>query len=130
MTLLPLRRILLVEDDPDIQEVAVMALREFGEFTVEVCSSGVQALEAAPGFGPDIILLDVMMPGMDGPTTLRQLRGQPGMAHVPVIFLTARSQPREVAEYKELGAIEVITKPFDPIELPAQVTAAWTRHHG
>ena len=125
-----LTRILYVEDEPDIQTVARLALETLGGFTVEICSSGSEALSRAPGFQPQLILLDVMMPGMDGPTTLKMLRGLPQFAGTPVIFMTAKVQPGEVAGYKELGAVEVIPKPFDPMTLSSQVQAIWERCHG
>ncbi len=114
-------RVLYVEDEPDIQTIAQIALETIGGFTVRTCSSGHEALSAAPGFAPDCILLDVMMPGMDGPSTLAALRMLPVCADVPVIFITAKVQPAEVAHYKALGALDVIAKPFDPMTLAATV---------
>jgi len=125
-----LTRVLYVEDEPDIQMVARLALEAVGGFTVEICSSGQEALERAPAFAPQLILLDVMMPLMDGPTTFKALRGLPQFVNTPVVFMTAKVQPNEVAEYKALGAIDVIPKPFDPMKLSAQVEAVWERHHG
>ncbi len=124
-----LKRLLFVEDEPDIQVVACLALEAIGKFQVEICSSGREALEKASGFGPDLILLDVMMPGMDGPTTLGALREQPQTATTPVIFMTAKVQPYEVAEYKRLGALDVIAKPFDPMQLSANINAIWNHAH-
>ncbi len=125
-----LNRILYVEDEPDIQTVASMALEMVGGFEVKICSSGQEALNSALEFKPDLILLDVMMPEMDGPTTMRRLRELEGLAAVPVVFMTAKVQPAEVAEYKALGAIEVIPKPFDPMTLADQVRAVWEENHG
>ncbi len=125
-----LTRILYVEDEPDIQTVARLALETLGGFTVEICSSGNEALSRAPDFQPQLILLDVMMPEMDGPTTLKKLRGLLQLAGTPVIFMTAKVQPGEVAGYKEIGAVEVIPKPFDPMTLSSQVQAIWERCHG
>jgi CheY-like chemotaxis protein len=125
MTERPLDKIMLVEDDPDIQEVAVMALADFGGFTVEVCSSGLEALERVGDIAPDLVLLDVMMPGMDGPTALKELKADAATSAIPVVFMTARSQPHEVEEYKALGAVDVITKPFDPIQLGDVVRGIW-----
>lgn len=121
----PLNKIMLVEDDLDIQEVAVMALSDFGGFTVEVCSSGLEALERVGDIAPDLVLLDVMMPGMDGPTALKELKANEATRAIPVVFMTARSQPHEVEEYKALGAVDVITKPFDPIQLGDVVRGIW-----
>lgn len=122
-----LQRILYVEDETDIQAVAKLALETVGGFTVMTCSSGEQALRLASDFAPDMVLLDVMMPGMDGPTTLRRLRELPALAEVPVAFMTAKVQAAEIAQYKSLGAIDVIPKPFDPINLADQVRDLWER---
>jgi two-component system, OmpR family, response regulator len=118
-------RILYVEDQPDIRLVATMALQAVGGFTVIACASGQEALSAAPDARADLLLLDVMMPGLDGPGTLLALRGIPATAQTPVIFMTAKVQAAEVAFYKELGALEVIPKPFDPMELSAQIQRIW-----
>lgn len=125
-----LTRILYVEDEPDIQTVARLALETLGGFTVQICSSGNEALDRAPAFDPQLILLDVMMPGMDGPTTLGKLRKLPQLAFTPAIFMTAKVQPGEVAGYREIGAADVIPKPFDPMTLSSQVQAIWERCHG
>jgi len=125
-----LKRILYVEDEPDIQTVARLALETLGGFTVAICSSGSEALKRAPDFQPQLVLLDVMMPGMDGPTTLEMLRALPQFACTPAIFMTAKVQPSEVAHYLELGAVDVIPKPFDPMTLSSQVLAIWERCHG
>lgn len=126
----PLTRILYVEDEPDILTVARLALETLGGFTVEICSSGNEALSRAPIFQPQLILLDVMMPGMDGPSTLKMLRGLPQFASTPVIFMTAKVQPSEVAHYLWLGAVDVIPKPFDPMILSNQIQVIWERCHG
>ena len=125
-----LQRVLYVEDEPDIQAVAKLALEMVGGFTVKICSSGEQALREAVAFAPDMILLDVMMPGMDGPSTLRGLREMPSLADVPVAFMTAKVQAAEVAQYKGLGALDVIPKPFDQMLLADQVRAIWESRHG
>jgi CheY-like chemotaxis protein len=126
----PLTRILLVEDDPDIQVVTSLSLSKIGGFTVKVCGSAAEALEAAPGFVPDLILLDVMMPGMDGPAALTALRRIPATAATPVVFMTARAQPHEVARFKRLGSLDVIPKPFDPTTLPDTIRQIWSRCDG
>jgi CheY-like chemotaxis protein len=118
-----LRRILFVEDDPDIQVVATLALESLGGFSVLACGSGLEALSRFDEFAPDLVLLDVMMPGMDGPETLAELRRRP--SDVPVIFMTARVQTHEVLRYRELGAAEVIAKPFDPMTLADTVRTIW-----
>ena len=122
-----LARILYVEDDPDIQAVAVMALQTLGGFEVRACGSGAEALACAESYRPDLLLLDVMMPGMDGPSTLAALRTRPGLADVPVVFMTAKVQPQEVARYRELGALDVIVKPFDPMTLAQTLHGIWQR---
>ena len=125
-----IERVLCVEDEPDIREVAQLALEAVGGFTVLSCDGGASALAAAPGFGPDLILLDVMMPDMDGPTTLTALRGLAATAATPVVFMTARVQPHEIEGYLELGAIGVIHKPFDPMTLSARLLELVRRSHG
>ena len=120
-----LQRILYVEDEPDIQAVAKLALEMVGGFNVKICSSGEEAVREAEAFAPDMILLDVMMPGMDGPSTLKALRTLPALADIPVAFMTAKVQPAEVALYRTLGARDVIAKPFDPMALASQVRAIW-----
>jgi len=125
-----LTSILYVEDEPDIRTVAKMALEMTGGFEVHLCSSGEEALESLAGFTPDLVLLDVMMPGMDGPTTLAELRKHPKGASVPVIFLTAKSQASEISAYRDAGAIGVIAKPFDPMTLASQVSELWSQHNG
>lgn len=125
-----LSRILYIEDEPDIQAVAKLALEMVGGFTLEVCSSGAEALEKSTAFRPQLILSDVMMPGMDGPTTLKKLREFEQTATTPAIFMTAKVQPGEIAFYKELGAVDVIPKPFDPMTLASKVEEIWMRCHG
>ncbi|MBI5923442.1 MAG: response regulator [Betaproteobacteria bacterium] len=124
-----LTRILYVEDEPDIRTIAKLALETLGGFTVALCSSGDEALQQAPAFQPQLILLDVMMPGKDGPSTLKMLRALPQFADTPVIFMTAKVQPGEIAGYKAIGAIDVIPKPFDPMTLSGQVQEIWSRCH-
>jgi CheY-like chemotaxis protein len=126
----PLKRIMLVEDDPDVQTIASMALIDIGEFDLIVCSSGREAVEQVARMRPQMILLDVMMPDMDGPTTLDEIRRLPLAIQPPIIFMTAKVQPQEQQRYLSLGAIEVIAKPFDPVSLADRLHAAWTRHSG
>ena len=125
-----LTRILYVDDELDILMVARLALEALGGFTVEICSSGDEALKRAPEFQPQLFLLDVMMPSMDGPSTLKMLHALPQFANTPVIFMTAKVQPGEVAGYKALGAVDVIPKPFDPMTLASRVQDIWERCHG
>lgn len=125
-----LQRVLYVEDDTDIRTIASMALEVVGGLTLQACASGAEALAAAGAFAPQLLLLDVMMPGMDGPTTLARLREFPAMRDVPVIFMTAKVQASEVEQYKTLGALGVISKPFDPMTLAGQVQALWQQRAG
>ncbi len=124
-----LEKLLYVEDDPDIREIATLALHDIGGFDVCVCESGAQALSAIDEFAPQLLILDVMMPEMDGPDTLMALRQQgsatPDMA---VMFMTAKVQPDEVERYRALGAMDVIAKPFDPMTLADDIRAIWQRH--
>lgn len=124
-----LQRILYVEDEPDIQAVARMALEAVGGFTLQVCSSGEEALQTAVEFAPDLLLLDVMMPGMDGPTTLQELRNLPELANTPAVFMTAKVQPQEIEQFKSFGALDVIPKPFDPMTLSDQITLVWQQRN-
>ncbi len=130
MTIPVLRRILVVEDDKDVRTIARRALTLTEGLTVDLCASGREALERAPGLLPDLILLDVMMPGMDGPSTLRALRERPETRDIPVVLLTAKVLPDEVDQYRSLGVLGVIKKPFEVLALPDLIRAMWERHHG
>jgi CheY-like chemotaxis protein len=114
-------RILHVDDEPDIREIVDLSLALNPEFEVRACASGAEAVATAAEWSPYLILLDVVMPGMDGPTTLTKLRKNPKTSSIPVLFMTARAQTREVDELIALGAQGVISKPFDPMTLAAQV---------
>lgn len=116
------RRILLVDDDESIREVAQASLELVGGFEVATVGSGQEGLEASRLNPPDAILLDVMMPGLDGPTTFARLQEQPETRHVPVVLLTAKAQESDRNRFAELGVAAVITKPFDPLKLPAQIS--------
>ena len=122
-----LNKILYVEDEPDIQMIARVALENVGGFELLVCSSGAEAIEKAAAFQPDLFLLDVMMPGMDGPTTLLELRKDPSLASTPVMFMTAKVQPQEVEFLKSLNVADVIAKPFDPMGLANNIRDSWAK---
>ncbi len=122
-----LKRILFVEDEDEIRTVAKMALEAVGGFEVVACGSGPEAIAAAPQASADLLLLDVMMPGMDGPATLEALRRVPATARTPVIFMTAKVQPGEVAQYMALGALGVVPKPFSPMEVSSEIRRLWER---
>ncbi len=119
-------KLLYVEDEADIREIAEFALEDEG-FDILFCESGEKAVEQAADFQPEAILLDVMMPGMDGPTTLQNLRTLPGLESTPVIFLTAKVQPNEIQNFISLGAIDVIPKPFEPMTLAEQIREILSR---
>lgn len=121
-----LKKILCVEDEPDIRAVVKLTLESIGGFTVELCESGHEALSKAPEFGPDLIILDVMMPDISGPATLEALRKLPALRKTPVVFMTAKTQAQEIQRFEDAGALGVITKPFDPMTLPTQITEIWT----
>jgi CheY-like chemotaxis protein len=120
-----LRSVLYVDDEPDIREVVQMSLALVENLDVHTCESGERALVVLPQLRPDLVLLDVMMPGMDGPSTLQKIRTMAGFEAMPVIFMTAKAMPQEVARFRELGAAAVIAKPFDPIKLGTQVVSVW-----
>lgn len=116
------RKILLVDDEDDIREVAQMSLEMTAGWEVLTAPSGAEALRLAASERPDAILLDVMMPGMDGPATARALRASPETARIPIILLTAKVQAADRKRFDDLGVSGVLSKPFDPMELAAQVS--------
>ncbi len=121
----PLHRVAYVEDEPDIQAVVRIALEAIGGMQVTLLNSGEEAIRLAAGAAPQLLLMDVMMPGMDGPATLEQLRRQPALAATPVIFMTAKTQSEETRQLLARGAIGVISKPFDPMTLAADIRQLW-----
>jgi CheY-like chemotaxis protein len=110
-------RILYVDDEPDIREIACLALSLDPDLDIRSCESGAEAVEAATEWKPDLVLLDVMMPRMDGPQTLAAMRDRADLASIPVVFITARTQTADIERLKTLGAAGVIAKPFDPMTL-------------
>lgn len=116
-----IRRVMLVDDEDDIRTIAELSLSAVGGLETVLAASGDEALEMALEQRPDVILLDVLMPGMDGPTLFRHLQANPSTATIPVIFMTARVQRREVERYLALGVAGVVPKPFDPMTLAATV---------
>ena len=121
----PLNRILLVEDEEDIRAVAEIALESVGGFELKTCSSGEDALDSIAAFAPQLIILDVMMPGMDGPETLKAIRKYEDYSATPAIFMTAKVQADEIESYLDEGAVGVIPKPFDPMTLSDRVLEIW-----
>jgi len=120
-----LEKVLHVEDDESIRAVAKVAIEQVGQLNLLSCENGQTALNEAVGFAPDMILLDVMMPGMDGPQTLAELKKIMDLSHIPVIFMTAKIQPEEKQRYLDLGAFTVIDKPFNPMTLAADLKQNW-----
>ncbi|MBW1877538.1 MAG: response regulator [Deltaproteobacteria bacterium] len=123
-----LETVVLVEDDADIRIVATAALESIGGFRVIACRSGEEALRTIPQVRPDLVLLDVVMPGLDGPQTLTQLAEAYDLSETAVVFMTGRVKSEEIKEYLALGAAGVVTKPFDPMGLADQVQGMWDRH--
>lgn len=119
-----------VEDDADIRMVLEFSLARLGGYELCVCSSGDEALAMAPAFAPELVLLDVMMPGMTGPQTLERLRELPVMKGVPVVFLTAKAMQRDVEDILQHGATGIIVKPFDPVKLPKDIQVYWEHGRG
>jgi two-component system OmpR family response regulator len=116
-------KVLLIDDEPHIRKIGQISLARVGGYEVLLAASGPEGLALAVSARPDVILLDVMMAGMDGPMTLAELRARPETAHIPVLFMTASAQGSEISRYRSLGAAGVIGKPFDPMTLPAQIAA-------
>ena len=115
------RRILIIDDEDDIRQVAALSLETVAGWDVIVASSGAQGLQRAAEHLPDAILLDVMMPGMDGPTTFRELRKNPVTAKIPVLLLTAKVQGPDQRRFADLGVEAVLLKPFDPLTLATEM---------
>lgn len=123
-----LDRILYVEDDADIREIVKMSLEMVGKYQVAACGSCADALGVVDEFDPDLLLLDVMMPEVDGPETLQILRERVSAQNAPAIFITAKVQAGDLARYKDIGVLDVIVKPFDPMGLPGQIEQTWKNH--
>jgi CheY-like chemotaxis protein len=121
----PLTTLLYVDDDDDIREIVEMSLGLDGTLRVSCSSGGEHALATMRRERPDLVVLDVMMPGMDGPAILERMRADPELRHIPVIFMTAKADPQEVARFRGLMAIGVLAKPFDPMTLGSEVKALW-----
>ena len=118
------RRILIVDDEDDIREVAQVSLELVGQYEVLTAASGREGILRARDLRPDAILLDVMMPDLDGPATLAELQADPATRDIPVLFLTAKAQAAERTRLAQLGAAGILTKPFDPLTLPQEVASA------
>ncbi|MDB0542236.1 response regulator [Ralstonia solanacearum] len=125
-----LRRVLCAEDDPDIRTILELSLAAVGGYEVCMCNDGQAAVEQAPGFRPDLILFDVMMPGMTGPEAMQAIRAMPELRGTPVVLMSARALPHEIEALLEHGATGVIVKPFDPMTLADNLRIYWEHGRG
>ena len=123
----PLNRICYVEDDEDIQRIVRVSLERVGKMTVEIVTDPLRAIDAITAFRPDLVMLDWMMPGMDGPTLFRKMKQLPETASLPVVFITAKATQRDMDELVALGAAATISKPFSPKDLPDQLRSIWSK---
>jgi len=114
-------KVLIIDDEPDVRSVARLSLGRVGGMEVIELAGGIKAVDTAKTEKPDVVLLDLMMPEMDGVATLEALRGDPQTAPIPVVFVTAKAMPDEIRRLKKLGALDVIVKPFDPMSLPTEL---------
>jgi len=121
----PLLRICYVEDDDDIQRIARLALERVGKMQVSIIGDPTTAIDGILAFKPDLVLLDWMMPVMDGPALLKRMRETAGLRDMPVVFITAKASHRELEELRSMGAAGVLSKPFSPKDLPEQLRAIW-----
>ena len=119
-----LKKIVYAEDEPDIRMIGEMALQMEG-WQIVACASGLEAIQIIKAQMPDLVILDVMMPGLDGPTTLKVLRENPKTASIPIVFMTAKVQSTEIDHFKKIGAHAVIPKPFDPMTLVNDIKKIW-----
>ena len=121
----PLNRICYVEDDPDIQRIVRLSLERVGKMTVEVVTDSTRAVEAMIAFKLDMVMLDWMMPVMDGPAVFRAMRERDETRNLPVVFITAKASKQELDELQAMGAAGTISKPFSPKDLPEQLRGIW-----
>jgi len=121
----PLQKVLYVEDDEDIQRIVRMSLERIGKLSVEIVGNSMNAIQAMKAYQPDLVMLDWMMPEMDGPTLFRTMKEDPEVAALPVVFITAKASSRELEELITLGAKGTISKPFSPKDLPEQLRTMW-----
>lgn len=120
-----LKKILYAEDEVDVQTVVELTIQTMSDYQIKICNNGKELLDLVDEYNPDLILLDVMMPEMDGPTTFKNLQENPKTKNIPIIFMTAKAQVHEVEKFKETGALGVITKPFDPMTLCDEIQEIW-----
>lgn len=124
-----LKRILYAEDEPDVQTIVEMTIQAMSDYEIKICDNGKKLLDCVEDYNPNLILLDVMMPEMDGPTTFNNLQQNKNTKDIPVIFMTAKAQVHEVEKFKEIGALGVITKPFDPMSLCDEILEIWKTNY-
>lgn len=120
-----LKKILYAEDEPDVQTIVELTVQTMSNYAIKICDNGKNLLESVEEYNPDLILLDVMMPQMDGPTTFKNLQENPKTKNIPVIFMTAKAQVHEIETFKQTGIVGIITKPFDPISLCSEIERIW-----
>lgn len=120
-----LTKILCADDEPEVRAMIELALGRVGGFDLRVCAGGAEALSAGPAFGPDLMLIDVVMPEMDGPDFAARARRVPELAAVPLVFLTGKSTPDHIARFRAMGALGVVSKPFDIKGLAAELSHLW-----
>jgi CheY-like chemotaxis protein len=124
----PLKHVAYIDDDEDILRVAELTLELIGDLKVTTFRSGREALAGLAAAAPDLVLLDVMMPKMDGPATLAAIKKRADLKHLPVVFLTAKIQPAERHQFEAMGAVGVLAKPFDPATLAQEIERLWRAH--
>jgi CheY-like chemotaxis protein len=120
-----LKKIMYAEDEPDVQMVVELTVQTMSDYEIKICENGRVLLENIQEYEPDLVLLDVMMPEMDGPTTLKNLKQSDATKNLPVIFMTAKAQVHEIEALKSSGVVGVITKPFDPVTLCDEIEQIW-----
>jgi len=120
-----LQRILLADDEPDILEISRIALETVGGYEVAVCESGTRFLQLVVEFDPDLVIIDALMPDMNGLEVLAAMRRIEGFEETPAVFLTGLVLERDLRELRQSGAVDVVTKPFDPMALPQRIQGIW-----
>jgi len=124
-----LKKILYAEDEPDVQTVVELTIQCMSDYEIKICNNGKRLLECVQDYNPDLILLDVMMPEMDGPTTYKNLQADELTQNIPVMFMTAKAQVHEIEKFNNLGSLGVITKPFDPVTLCSEIDNFWNKNN-
>lgn len=129
MTIPKLGKILYIEDEPDVQNIVLMALEDIGGYEMKICGSGKEAFETIKTYKPDLFLVDVMLPDMDGPTVLKKIKENPELEKVPAVFITAKTELQELVEFKSLNVLGIIRKPFDPIAISETISSLWNEYY-